>query len=97
MSDPVPVTTYPPCVDCGELDAGTCPEGRCRDCDLEHVVAGSTCRACLRWQLRAVVFDAPYERHAPGCALAHDPAPLPRDRAEYLAVRQGRYGWSPSE
>jgi hypothetical protein len=28
---------FPPCIDCGQ-EEGSCPEGRCRDCDVSYVI-----------------------------------------------------------
>jgi len=40
------VSEFPPCIDCGEPDSGTLPEGRCRDCDIDHAIEQSTCPLC---------------------------------------------------
>lgn len=84
----------PPCVDCGE-ESGTCPEGRCRDCDLEHGMSAGACRECHTWIIREDVGGPLAKQHAKGCSLADSDDWHPRNAAEYAAVRTARYGWAP--
>lgn len=68
------------CIDCNEPDSrGTLPGGRCRDCDIAHVVGGGSCRECGRWIKREDLFGPYPSQHAVGCPLAHaeDWRPLP--------------------
>lgn len=68
------------CIDCNEPDSrGTLPGGRCRDCDIEHVVGGGSCRECGNWIKREDLFGPAPSQHAAGCPLAHveDWRPLP--------------------
>jgi len=86
---------FPPCVDCGEPDSGTCLDGRCRDCDLEYVATLSTCRECLEWILRENVGGPRAKQHKAGCSIAEDPIYYPRTDEESAATRKARYGWAP--
>jgi len=87
--------TWPPCIDCGAPEAGTCPGQRCRDCDLEFIVATSTCRECLQWMMREDVAGPLRDQHAPECSLRDAEDYHARDDAELRAVRERRYGWAP--
>jgi hypothetical protein len=85
----------PPCVDCGE-ERGTCPEGRCRDCDLDHIAAGGACRECHTLIMNPEMGARPVaEQHALGCSLAASDDWHPRNAAEYTAAREARCGWAP--
>lgn len=59
----------PKCVDCDE-GRGTCPEGRCRDCDTAHIVIRSSCRECHAFIMREDVAGTRSEQHQEGCPLA---------------------------
>lgn len=72
--------TFFRCIDCDEPDSrGTLPGGRCRDCDIEHIVGGRSCRGCGHWIKREDMFGPVPSQHAVGCPLAHveDYRPLP--------------------
>lgn len=86
---------FPPCVDCGE-EPGTCPEGRCRDCDIEHLMTAGSCRECLTWIMREDMAGPREKQHSIGCSLAAEPC-YPRNAAEYIATRKMRYGWTPPQ
>lgn len=88
-------TTWPPCVDCGEPEAGTCPEQRCRDCDLEYICTTSSCRECARFMGREDMFGPLRDQHAPECSLRDAEDYHARDDAALRAVRERRYGWAP--
>jgi len=83
-----------PCVDCGE-ERGTCPEGRCRDCDIEHGTSLGACRECHTWIIREDVGGPAHDQHVAGCTLASTPNCTPRNVPEYVAVRGARCGWKP--
>lgn len=83
VSDP----KYPPCVDCGEPDSGTCPAGRCRTCDIDHVAATSTCRGCMRWIGHEDMFGPARDQHTADCPLRDDPECFPRDALDLQIVR----------
>lgn len=72
MSD----TTWPPCSWCGEPNSGSCPEGRCRDCDIAVIAASSSCRECGRWMIREEYGGPIVSQHAAGCSLATVGDPL---------------------
>lgn len=40
------MSEFPPCVDCGEPDAGSCPGDRCRECDIDHLHKWLRCAEC---------------------------------------------------
>jgi hypothetical protein len=85
--------TSPPCVDCGE-EPGSCPDGRCRDCDIEHLMSAGSCRECLTWIMREEMAGPREKQHSIGCSLTAEPC-YPRNAAEYIATRKARYGWTP--
>lgn len=72
VSDP----KYPPCVDCGEPDSGTCPAGRCRECGT--------------WIVRPEYGGAVRDQHAPECSLRDAADYHARDDAELREVREVR-------
>jgi hypothetical protein len=81
----------PACVDCDE-ERGTCPAGRCRDCDLEHVATLMTCRSCHRMICNPDICGPRHLQHAEGCDLAFDENYGPRDAAEYRGLRADVFG-----
>ena len=76
-----------PCIDCGEPDAG-CPDGRCRDCDIEYVCARGSCRSCLRWMIREEYGGPIALQHAPGCPLIGVAEYYPRTPEEIATDRK---------
>jgi len=86
---------FPPCIDCGEPEAGTCPAQRCRECDMEFITSTSTCRECGTWIVRAEFGGPRRDQHAPECSLRDAEDYHARDDAELRAVRERRYGWAP--
>lgn len=83
---------WPACIDCGEPNSGSCPAGRCRDCDQEYVVASSSCRECARWMWREEFGGPIAQQHAAGCSLANDPDYAPRTPEELAALRTRKFG-----
>lgn len=78
------------CIDCGGPDPG-CPDGRCRDCDVEYVTVSGACRACAVWIMNPeFVGVSVEEQHAPMCPLRNDPAYYPRDETELKILRVRR-------
>ncbi len=79
----------PKCIDCDE-GRGTCPAGRCRDCDASYVTARSSCRECLKWIWREDVGGPIGDQHKSWCSLRHVADYGARDDAELAAVRDAR-------
>ena len=71
---------WPPCVDCDEPGArSTSPGGRCRECDIEHIVGTGSCRECGVFVMREEIAGPRAAQHKPGCSLADsdDYGPMP--------------------
>lgn len=83
---------WPACVDCGEPDSGSCPEGRCRDCDIEYLIVSGSCRECARAVWREEYGGPIAQQHADGCSLANDPHYGPRTPEEFNALRARKLG-----
>lgn len=67
---------YAPCIDCGD-EPGTCPAGRCRDCDIDYVLG--QCWSCGQ-QIVRHEWDADMWRH-----LFRTDAPPPCESTEHAA------------
>lgn len=81
------------CIDCGEPDPGL-PDGRCRDCYHEHIVAECACRECYEWA-SFTAFGGPPFAHAVGCSLAGTTDYAARTPEELRAVREAMFGRAP--
>lgn len=95
LPQPRPDGAWPPCVDCGEEDSGTCSEGRCRDCDIDFITSRGACRSCFVWIVREDWGGPRAGQHKPDCPLKDDPDYWARDAEEERAVRIARVGWAP--
>ena len=76
---------WPKCIDCDEA-AGTCPGGRCRDCDIDWLFKSGSCRECARWLMRENIAGPVAQQHKAWCSLAHEPDCYPRTEEELDAV-----------
>lgn len=82
----------PKCIDCDE-EQGSCPGGRCRDCDMEYLFTSGSCRECHVWMMKPEMAGRSVaEQHKAGCSLRDVDDYGPRDDAELTAIRVARYG-----
>ncbi len=81
----------PPCIDCRE-EPGSCPEGRCRSCDIDYLTASSACRECHKSIWREDMFDAKETQHKAGCSLSTSADYGPRNDDETWTIREAVCG-----